>query len=384
MSFYHDISYPPRFDAPYKAIPSVRHFESYSAAGEFACGAKTTFRQPLPYVVLKNVAAISTCVHQNAAIDKAGGLWFWGAAAMAQSADGTFYSVDLPQQVERVPQKVMDNVISVSQGAWHTLCITQDNRLWGWGSNANGELGIPDRTRQDVPVHIMDDCVYAFANESQSFAIKMDGSLWGWGSNENEVLLGVGEACDSPVFLLDSVASICVGADHAYAIKQDGTLWGWGDNIGAAIFTKPRYQRCEPTLLMDGVKSVSISASYGDRYSFVLMENGDLYSVGDAEFGAMVSMAQRRDAGTLPIKVLSGVAEAKAGHHFSLIRLLGGKLLAVGENSLGQCGTGKSSGNLKVPTQIGEDIQAIATGHHHALGLLKNGDLLIWGGDYGL
>jgi len=230
----------------------------------------------------------------------------------------------------------------------------------------------------------MDNCVYAFANDSQSFAIRKDGSLWGWGNNDNRVLADTGEECSSPVFLLDGVASICVGFDHAYAVKKDGTLWGWGMNGHGAIFTMPRYQRCKPTFLMEGVKSTSISASNGDGYSFILMENGDLYSIGDAEYGAMVSWQQRKGAGTLPIKVMSGVAEAKAGHHFSLIRLFDGQLLAVGENSLGQCGTGKSSGTIKVPTQIGIDLQAIATGHHHALGLLKNGELLIWGGDYGV
>lgn len=382
MRFYHDVSSPPRFNAPYKAIPDVRYFESYDVARE-VIGHRQKYKQPIPYVVLRDVVAISTCIHQNAAIDKAGGLWIWGASEMAQAANG-IYSNDLPQQIERVPQKRMDNVISVSQGAWHTLCITQDNKLWGWGSNERGELGLTDQIKQDVPVCIMDNCVYAFANDSQSFAIRTDGSLWGWGRNENGVLLDANEECRSPVFLLDGVASICVGPDHAYAIKKDGTLWGWGWNGYGAIFTMPLYQRCKPTFLMEGVKSASISASDGDGYSFVLMKNGDLYSIGVAEFGAMVSMWQREEVGALPIKVMSGVAEAKAGHHFSLIRLFDGQLLAVGANSLGQCGTGRSSGNIRVPIQIRVDLQAIATGHYHALGLLKNGELLIWGGDYGV
>jgi len=381
MSFYHDPSSPPLFSAPYKAI-NVRHFESYSAA-QASLRDTEKYLQPLPHVMLRDVAAISTCIHQNAAIDQAGGLWVWGASYMAQADDG-YYSNDLPQQIERVPQKIMDNVMSVSQGAWHTLCITHDHKLWGWGSNGSGELGITDQIKQAAPICLMDNCIYAFANDAQSFAIRTDGSLWGWGNNENGVLLDAGKECSSPVFLLDSVASICVGAEHAYAIKEDGTLWGWGMNIDGAIFTMPRYRWCKPTLLMEGVKSTSIPASDVDGYHFVLMENGDLYSIGAAESGSMVPSRQRRDAGAMPIKVMSGVAEAKAGHHFSLIRLLDGQLLAVGENSLGQCGTGKSTGRIRVPTQIGVDFQAAATGYHHALGLLKNGNLLIWGGDYGI
>ena len=77
------------------------------------------------------------------------------------------------------------------------------------------------------------------------------------------------------------------------------------------------------------------------------------------------------------------VAEIKAGHHFSLIRLVDGRVMAIGENGLGQCGNGKSSGRIRIPTEIISHAAGIGAGHHHGLGLLQNGDLWIWGGDYG-
>ena len=384
MAFFHDHSLPPLF--PQSVLECCG-----SGQAILLKGLKDKHRLekkgrplfvPTPYRILQNVVAVSTCIHRNAAIDCNADLWTWGAKSMTLGEDGAF-SNDIPQLVDAAPKKQMENALQVSQGAWHTLCITKGHRLWGWGSNENGELGIGDWKDRDAPVPIMEECVFAHANDAQSFAIKADGSLWGWGSNENGVILGGSDPCTTPVQLLDKVVSICAGSDHAFAIRDDQTLWGWGRNVSGAIFTQAQYRTCEPTLLMEDVRSVSISPSYGDGFCFVLMDDGDLYSLGNADPGSMVTYQQRRSAGQSPIKVMDHVAEIKAGHHFSLIRLVDGRVMATGENGLGQCGNGRSSGRIGIPTEIMSHSMGIGAGHHHGLGLLQNGDLWIWGGDYG-
>lgn len=358
---------------PFAALPLEMPLLSRPSKGELLI--------PKPYRILQNITAISTCIHRNAAIDYNHILWTWGANSMAQTETGE-YTNDMPQQVDYIPKKQMEQVLMVSQGAWHTLCITKDQKLWGWGLNEFGELGIGNQTQSVEPVYIMDHCIFVYANDSQSFAIKSDGSLWGWGLNENGVILHTDEICKIPIHLLDSVTTVCVGTKFAFAVREDHTLWGWGQNVSGTIFTKPRYQRCTPTLLMNGVRDISIPASYGDDYCLVLMDNGDLYSLGDHDPGALVSWKQRKSAGQQPIKVMEHVAEVKAGHHFSLIRLLDGRVVSIGANETGQCGIGKSTGNVRSPNVILSHSVGISAGHFHGMGLQENGDLWIWGADY--
>lgn len=342
---------------------------------------------PKPYRLLQNVQSISACIHRNAVIDKEYRLWVWGASEMARVEEyGSYvYTNDAPQNVNYHPQLVMDDVVAVSQGAWHTLARTKDNLLFGYGVNSSGELGIGDCEEHHKPAFIMNDCIRTFANDSQSFAIKTNHSLWGWGYNGNSLILGGAEICCKPIELLDEVVDVCVGNDVAFVVKSDSSLWAWGRNTTGIIFTSPQFHQCNvPQYLMSGVKKVSLSPAEDSNYALVLMENGDLYSLGYGEPGSLVTSKQRKSVGLCPVKIMNTVADISVGHHFSLIQLQDGRVFSVGRNDLGQCGNGKSTGSIKTPLFIMSHAISIAAGHYHGMGLQENGDLWIWGGDYSL
>lgn len=204
----------------------------------------------------------------------------------------------------------------------------------------------------------------------------------GWGDNSNGLILGASSECGTPVHIMDDIRMVSAEQDYAMAVKSDGTLWGWGRNRDGAIFTQEEFRRCGPTQLMSEVKSVS--ASDMCMCSLILMEDGDLYSVGQSGPGSFVSYKQRTAAGALPIKVLSGVAEAIAGNGVSYARLMDGRLLSIGRNELGQCGNGKSTGVVRSPITIMTHAIGMGAGYHHGVGLQENGDLWIWGADYGI
>ena len=42
----------------------------------------------------------------------------------------------------------------VSSGAAHSFGLRSDNSLWGWGRNAEGQLGNGSNAQQPVPVSI--------------------------------------------------------------------------------------------------------------------------------------------------------------------------------------------------------------------------------------
>ena len=91
------------------------------------------------------------------------GAWIWAqgaAAAEAESKD--YYS-------------------TVAAGDWHSLAIDGQGRLYTWGSNCFGQLGIGTQEIQTKPVPVMDGVRYASACDRTTVAIRADGTLWVWG-----------------------------------------------------------------------------------------------------------------------------------------------------------------------------------------------------------
>lgn len=339
--------------------------------------------KPKPWRILQNVRSISSSHHHNLAIDRNDVLWTWGATELTQLEDG-YFSYDAPQKINPVPQQCMKNVMTACAGAWYTLSVTKDGRLWGWGENNSGQLGQGDREARAAPVFIMDGVRFVYANEEQSYAVKEDGGLWGWGYNEHSILLDAPEYCTVPVRLLDDVESVCGGPDMVFAIKKDHTLWAWGFNQFNKIIPGKEVSIVGPTELLTGVRTVAVSKTINDDYCLVIFENGDLYSCGSGGCGSLLTYQQRDQMGPGPVKVMQGVADVSIGHTFSLIRLEDGRLYGWGDNALGQCGNGKSTGFLKKPTLVMTDVIDMEAVYTHGMALQRNGDLWIWGGDYGI
>lgn len=69
----------------------------------------------------------------------------------------------------------------------------EEGTLWAWGTNGNGQLGMndvndgPHERNKSRPTQIGTDTNWVMAGcaDSQSLALKDDNTLWGWGSNGN-------------------------------------------------------------------------------------------------------------------------------------------------------------------------------------------------------
>lgn len=330
---------------------------------------------PKPYRIMTDIIHISTCFHNNAAIDKEGNLWRWGAETIAKDAKTGVISEDLSQDVSYQPKLQFSNVETVSAGAWHMMCITKDGTLWGWGDNEFGQLGLGDCLSRTNPTLIMPDVTLAYAGENQSFAIKKDKSLWGWGKNyalfsERPYL------AKNPVHLMDGVIQVSAGESTLLAVREDNTLWG----IGSGIIRNKSFEK--PSILMEDVKIVSVEPR--SCFCMVLTSNGDLYSLGLASVGSVIRYFERNRLSDGPIKVFDNVADVKTGRNFTLIRTEDNRLFASGENIVGQCGIGKSTRDIFKPIFVMDHVNEIAAGYYHGMALQENGDVWIWGGDYGV
>jgi alpha-tubulin suppressor-like RCC1 family protein len=133
--------------------------------------------------------------------------------------------------------------LAVSGGGNYFLALASDGRLWSWGYNFYGQLGLGDYTARTAPTLIQSDFnwgifegVAAIATGSgfgNSIAIKTDGTMWSWGANANSELgLGDTDLRNAPEQIGNNTdwSAVFVGAAHNIAIKNNGTIWAWGYN----------------------------------------------------------------------------------------------------------------------------------------------------------
>ena len=116
------------------------------------------------------------------------------------------------------------------------MAITSDNVLYGWGSQGwlfgSGVIGDGTGENRATPVRIMENVVAVSAGQWHTMAIRTDGTLWGWGAS----MIGDGSVVQdralSPVHIKDDVVAVSAGGQFTIAVTSDGTLWAWGAGGG--------------------------------------------------------------------------------------------------------------------------------------------------------
>lgn len=131
-------------------------------------------------------------------------------------------------------------ISSIATGHYHILAITNDKKLFGWGENKEGQLGlgtfkptyfIPTILDffKDIPVK------QAAGGESHSLVLTETGEVFSFGSAECGKL-GLGPVkpktlYHSPIQIpnFNNIKLISCGDNHSLAISNPGTLYTWGD-----------------------------------------------------------------------------------------------------------------------------------------------------------
>lgn len=227
-----------------------------------------------------NHQTISTDGQTYFAIRNDDTLWGWGHNHNGQLGIGTKTDLNGPQQTE--PVLVMEDVKAVSYGgragADHTLIVKTDGTLWACGSNNRGQLGngmMGDGVYL-TPIYVMDDVVSVCAGTS-SFAVKSDHSLWAWGDNAwGQLGNGSTEPQSSPIKVMDNVVSVSSIQSCTFAIKTDGTLWAWGFNSTGELGNGTTENTTIPVKIMDNVTMVSA----GFKHSYAVKADGTLWGWG--------------------------------------------------------------------------------------------------------
>ncbi len=342
-------------------------------------------RELNPVQVMDGVKQVSSGQSHTMIVKKNGTLWAVGDNECGQLGDASTINKSTPVQVKIAGGAAMTEVDQVSAGYYHTLILKKNGSLWAVGDNEYGQLGDGTVNDTSTPVAVREttpdgDVTQPMAEVKQVSAgglhtiiVKENGDLWAVGNN-GFGKLGDGSTDDKqfPVQVMidadnpmTNVAQVSTGAHYTMILKENGDLWAVGQNdngqlgdgqgrVGSKEVNPVQVKTAEGAA-MTGIAQVSA----GLGHTMILKENGDLWAVGQNNFGQLGDGSTDERLNPVQVKTAGGaamtnVAQVSAGLKHTMILKTNGTLWAVGNNKDGQLGNGKSGDDVKevIPVEI--------------------------------
>jgi Regulator of chromosome condensation (RCC1) repeat len=161
------------------------------------------------------------------------------------------------------PTEPLGDVAGLTAGDGHVCAWTGAGRVYCWGNNDAGQLGIgetldaPEAVPQEVPG--LESVVSLAARSDHTCALHEDGSVSCWGDNSAKQLDGkTSEPQPSPVKVegVAEAVSLATSDSETCSLSKGGEVTCWGQRYSA------------PTVLsgLEGVKAISMHSSLCVRF----------------------------------------------------------------------------------------------------------------------
>jgi alpha-tubulin suppressor-like RCC1 family protein len=203
---------------------------------------------PIAIDGLANIVDIVGGPDGGYALTRDGRVYAWGVNLKGQLGTGVA-SAD-----ERLPALVpgVTDVVSIATVNGAAVAVTRSGRIWSWGSNEQGGLGLgtqadvrePGQPTPAMLPGIVDAVEVKAGQAGRQFIVRRrNGTLVGWG-NSDWGQLGVGISGDfqlKPTAIkLPDVEAYWLGGNFSFARTTDGSLWFWGEESAAPLLVGAR------------------------------------------------------------------------------------------------------------------------------------------------
>lgn len=383
-----------------------------NASGQLGDGSLDNSSVPVavdPATVLsgKKITAIAAGYRSSLALDDSGSVHGWGLDSQGQLGVGLSEFIRSPIAITPAGALAGKTIQKTAFGYFHTLFISE-GLIFAAGRNSDRQLGDGSTTDKSSPIASGTGGVVlagkAFtaiaAGIYHSLALDSAGKVYSWGLN-NFGQLGIGSTENSDPTLVGgliaskTIVAIAAGGYHSLALDSDGVLYSWGYNVNGQLGVGDTLNRTSPVAVdMTGVLSgKTISSIHGaDRHSIVLDSAGKAYSWGANSQGELgdTSTIDRN----VPVVVYTGgaldgktVTQLSTAMYHTFALDSAGKIYGWGLNNSGQLGDGTTV-RQTAPKLIdaggisGKTISSVAVGFSYSLALDDEGVAYAWGENF--
>ncbi|NXD66827.1 RPGR regulator, partial [Eolophus roseicapillus] len=309
---------------------------------------------------------------------------------------GAVFTFGKSKFAEDIPSKFWfknDKPVLISCGDEHTAIVTGNGKLYMFGSNNWGQLGLGSKNTVSKPT-----CVKALKPEKTKLAVcgrnhtlvyTEKGNVYAAGGN-SEGQLGLGDTEERTTFHLirfftnqHKIKQLAAGSYTSAAVTEDGQLFVWGDNSEGQIGLADEACVSIPCQVDVGKPVSSVSCGY--YHSALITGDGELYTFGEPENGKLGLMPEQLKNNRVPQPVM-GIVEkvnkvACGGEHTVVLTETNVYTFGLGQH--GQLGHGTFIFETSVPKSVKHlrryKICNITCGENHTAVIAENGLMFTFG-----
>ncbi|XP_076736101.1 retinitis pigmentosa GTPase regulator b isoform X7 [Maylandia zebra] len=309
---------------------------------------------------------------------------------------GAVFTFGKSKFADNIPSKFWlknDIPLRIACGDEHTALITENGKLFLFGSNNWGQLGLGSKVTVNKPT-----CVKALKSEkvqlvacgrNHTLICTAQGKVYASGGN-SEGQLGLGDCDERTSFkrldFFDSqgpIKMLAAGSNTSAALTASGKLFMWGDNTEGQIGLGKESQVSSPQEVSVGRPISWVSCGY--YHSALVTVDGALYTFGERDSGKLGLGTHQLPGHRVP-QLVKSIKEpvtqvACGGGH--TVALAEGSVYTFGLGQFGQLGHGTFIFESRVPRLVehfkkGRACQ-VACGENHTAVITEDGLLYTFG-----
>jgi len=360
-------------------------------------GNQTDLSSPSPVFVKslsgdENFISIDAGWVHSGALTSKGRLLMWGYNVDGQLGDGTFLNRDVPIDISMYFNlEPNEKIIEISLGRFHSLALTSLGRLFSWGDNLWGQIGVDEEIvfSSENPLDITsafrlnpnETIVLIEAGDNHNGVITSNGRIFTWGQNvwgqlgfDDDVLFYSSEPLDITESLNLSSNEIIIdltfGFVHSMALTSEGRVLAWGSHgagqLGLGAISDEIFYTHEPIeiSLFFGLSSAEsvIAIEAGRSHNLALTSGGRLLSWGYNEYGQVGDrstenrFSPRNITSQINFRQVERILVLNLGENVSSVITSEGRLLVWGQNTYGQIGNNTYTDRI-TPLDITNNIE---------------------------